>query len=126
MKKDMSFLCIERIFGLISGCKNLEKKISPLLLLLKHKACFFRILPLFFISTYFISTKLHKSSRELCTLAVDLCTKLLFFFTSVPNNHIFRSQQWNHLLAQGQNQGSTLNNAPKKPRLPTFLETPVK
>jgi hypothetical protein len=25
MNKDMSFLCIERIFGLISGCKNLER-----------------------------------------------------------------------------------------------------
>jgi capsular polysaccharide biosynthesis protein len=24
MKKDMLFLCIERIFGLISGCRNLE------------------------------------------------------------------------------------------------------
>jgi hypothetical protein len=25
MKKDMLFLCIERIFGLISGCRNLER-----------------------------------------------------------------------------------------------------
>jgi hypothetical protein len=25
MKKDMLFLCIERIFGRISGCRNLEK-----------------------------------------------------------------------------------------------------
>jgi hypothetical protein len=24
MKKDMLFLCIERVFGLTSGCKNLE------------------------------------------------------------------------------------------------------
>jgi hypothetical protein len=24
IKKDMLFLCIERIFGLISGCRNLE------------------------------------------------------------------------------------------------------
>jgi hypothetical protein len=25
MKKDMLFICIERIFGLISGCRNLER-----------------------------------------------------------------------------------------------------
>jgi hypothetical protein len=25
MNKDMLFLCIERIFGLISGCRNLEE-----------------------------------------------------------------------------------------------------
>jgi hypothetical protein len=25
MNKDMLFLCIERIFGLISGCMNLER-----------------------------------------------------------------------------------------------------
>jgi hypothetical protein len=29
-------------------------------------------------------------------------------FSSVPSNHSFRSQQWNHLLAQGQTQGSML------------------
>jgi hypothetical protein len=28
MKKDMLFLCIERFFGLISGCKNLENKFA--------------------------------------------------------------------------------------------------
>jgi hypothetical protein len=25
MKKDMLFLCIERIFGLMNGCRNLER-----------------------------------------------------------------------------------------------------
>jgi hypothetical protein len=25
MKKDMLFICIERVFGLISGCRNLER-----------------------------------------------------------------------------------------------------
>jgi hypothetical protein len=36
------------------------------------------------------------------------------FFSSVPNNHSFRSRQWNHLLAQGKTQGSTLQQRTNK------------
>ena len=32
----------------------------------------------------------------------------------VPNNHSFRSRQWNHLLAEGKTQGSTLQQRTKK------------
>jgi hypothetical protein len=36
------------------------------------------------------------------------------FFTLVPNNHSFRSRQQNHLLAQGQTQGSMLQQCTNK------------
>jgi hypothetical protein len=60
--------------------------------------------------TSFLSTELQRSSRIPHTRATDLCTKISQFqarsphkasFSPVPNNHSFRSQQWNHLLAQG-------------------------
>jgi hypothetical protein len=35
-------------------------------------------------------------------------------FSSVPSNHSFRSQQKNHLLAQGQTLGSMLQQRTKK------------
>ena len=34
--------------------------------------------------------------------------------SQVPSNHSFRSQQWNHLLAQGKTQGSTLQQHTSK------------
>jgi hypothetical protein len=36
------------------------------------------------------------------------------FFSSVPSNHSFRSRQRNHLLAQGQTQGSMLQQRTNK------------
>jgi hypothetical protein len=37
-----------------------------------------------------------------------------FIFSSVPNNHSFMSRQQNHLLAQGQTQGSMLQQRTNK------------
>jgi hypothetical protein len=53
------------------------------------------------------------SSRILHTKATYLRTKLSFF-PSVPSNHSFRSRQRNHLLAQGQTQGSMLQKRTNK------------
>jgi hypothetical protein len=72
----------------------------------------FKILPLFFRSDFFLSTELHKSSRILCTKQQIYAQS--FLFSSVPNNHSFRSRQQNHLLAQGQTQGSMLQQCTNK------------
>jgi hypothetical protein len=49
----------------------------------------------------------------MCTKATDLRTEISFF-SSVPSNHSFRSRQQNHLLAQGQTQGSTFQQHTNK------------
>jgi hypothetical protein len=51
---------------------------------------------------------------EYCILQQKIYTQS-FLFSSVPSNHSFRFQQQNHLLAQGQTQGSMLQSAPTKP-----------
>jgi hypothetical protein len=86
----------------------LKQKFPLVFLLPKHKAYLLGILTILFISSYFLSTKLRKLSIVLCTSVAYLGIEILFFFTAVPNNHSFRSQQQNHLLAQGQTQGSML------------------
>jgi hypothetical protein len=73
--------------------------------------------------TSFLSTKLHRSSKILRTRETDLHIDISQFQVrsshiassfSVPNNHSFRSQQQNHLLAQGQTQGSMLQHHTNK------------
>jgi hypothetical protein len=91
----------------------LSKKKSSYLTLIKAQSfTSFNILPLFFRSGFFLSIELCKSSRLMRTTTTDIHTKLLF--SSVPRNHGFRSQQRNHLLAQRQTQGSTLQQRTKK------------
>jgi hypothetical protein len=62
-----------------------KQKIFTYLSLVKAQSfTSFRILPLFFRSDFFLSTKLRKSSRVLCTSATDLRTELLFSLLQFP------------------------------------------
>jgi hypothetical protein len=83
----------------------LSKKKFPLILpLLEHKALRSYLIlsdPVYFLAQSFTS------QVEYCTLQQQIYAQI-FLFSSVPNNHSFRSQQQNHLLAHGQTRGSTL------------------
>jgi hypothetical protein len=81
-----------------------KQKIPLMLPLLEHKA--FR--------SYLFSSDLPPSlAQSFASQAVDLRTELSFF-SSVPSNHSFRSRKRNHLLAQGQTQGLTLQQRTSK------------
>jgi hypothetical protein len=62
--------------------------------------------------TSLLGTELHKSSRVLCTTTTDLRTELSLFLSSQQSQ--FQVPQQNHLLAQGQTQGSTLQQRTNK------------
>jgi hypothetical protein len=89
LKSTLSFNCT-LAFRLGHNLLNILKfmiskqKFSLIFLLPKHKAYLVRILPLFFTSTYFLSTKLHNSSRVLGTSKSYLCTKILFSLLQFP------------------------------------------
>jgi hypothetical protein len=89
----------------------LSKKKFPLILPLpEHKA-----LRSYLFSSDQVSflAQSFASQLEYCALQQQIYAQS-FLFSSVPNNHSFRSRQRNHLLAQGQTQGSTLQQRTNK------------
>jgi hypothetical protein len=70
----------------------LKQKISLILPLLKHKAL--SLLRSYLFSSNWVSFLAHTFAIqvEYCTLQNHIYTRDSLFFTSVPNNHSFRSR----------------------------------
>jgi hypothetical protein len=92
----------------------LSKQKFPLILLYQStKLYLFQDLTSFLQIGFFLSTKLHKSSRILALQQQIYAQSFSFLYFSSQQSQ-FQVPTTNHLLAQGQTQGSTLQQRTNK------------